>query len=706
MAGYSVTFSVVDKATKELDAINRRIAAIRAPVERMSRSISRFVDVSGLRKVAQSFEWVGKAASSVLRTLVEIVPILGTITGAATLAGMANLVRSYASWSRELTATADNLGMTTQQVQQFEDAMRLAGGQTSDMDAALKGLYGNATAFIRGQASTDTIGWLNRLGINVRDSTGHLRSMNDLMPEVIDKISQIKNPADRAAAAAALLGDSGNKVVEGFRQSSKGFEGFFRDASRYTEITDEQRRQLELFSEAQGRIGTDFDHLGQQISATLAKNFTPLITHLSEFVEKHTPEILAAVDSISTRFAAWLDGIKWENVQKGLDSLIQSLTWVSNHLDDIKLAAEIVVGIFVTKWAIQAVSAIGQVVTALGTSGGPTGTGGTGMLGKLAMAANLASLAYGAYSKLNDPATFDPKNWAKGSPFWHGMPKEQQLQYPNSPESVQQGEAAGAQPPGTVQGPGAKTSFFEHPGTWLADRVLRGGAPAAPLGLPPATAGQAPQQLGQLPGDTSWGDYGTRANNPGNMNYASWQNASGRYSYMDQTEGRQHTMAVYNTMEEGVSDAYKLMARKQEEHGKTIAGALSGWSTTAGYDKTIAGMAGMDPNAPFDVTSADPEQVQRLMAAQFKMEGRRGSHSATQEQILGGIAMGRAPADTQVAQAQAPPVPSPPANRINGAVDVNITGKNLPPDSAVTAKGSGQVNVPPPRVEFQDFASV
>ena len=35
---------------------------MRAPMDRMSRSVSRFVDVSGLRKVAQGFDWIGKAA--------------------------------------------------------------------------------------------------------------------------------------------------------------------------------------------------------------------------------------------------------------------------------------------------------------------------------------------------------------------------------------------------------------------------------------------------------------------------------------------------------------------------------------------------------------------------------------------------------------------------------------------------------------------
>ena len=43
---------------------------------------------------------------------------------------------------------------------------------------------------------------------------------------------------------------------------------------------------------------------------------------------------------------------------------------------------------------------------------------------------------------------------------------------------------------------------------------------------------------------------------------------------------------------------------------------------------------------------------------------------------------------------------------VNGAVDVSITHKNPPPNSAVTATGSGSVNVAPVRVEHQEMASI
>lgn len=727
MAGYSVTFSVVDNATKQIDGINRRITAMRAPMERLSKQVSRFVDVSGLNTIAKGFASIGRAAGAVLRTLVEIVPVMGTITGAASIAGMAKLVSSYASWSQQLTSTADSLGLTTQQLQQFEDATRLAGGNVGDMDAALKSLYKVQTDFVHGQASADSIFWLNHLGISLRDANGHLRNMADLMPEVIQKIADIKNPADRAAASAALLGDGNMALVEAFRRSHQSFTQWMTDASRYTELSDKQKDQLQSFAEAQGRVATAFDHLGQQIAATLAKNFTPLINKLAEFVEKYSPQIIAAIDQMSQKFVAWLDGINWDHVQQGIDKFIQSLVWVADHLDDIKTAAEVVAAVFAAKWAIGIVTAIGQVTTAIGVAGGLAG--GLGLLGGLGAIAALTliiidhwqdfkQVGIDVLNGINSEIDLVKKNL---SDFWEGKDQARPAPWaePEKPQYPTPGGAwaptgaptttpggAWAPKPGeaTPSGPNIGGRAPDVPGFTPGGAWAPSAAPAQPLGLPPPQQGQPPATLASLPGDYSWGDYGTRANNPGNMNYASWQHASGRYTYADPQTGGQHTMAVYNTMEEGVADTYKLLARNQEKYGKTLAGALHGWAENS-YIPQLAKSMGVDPNAEFDISKADPQSVARMMGEQFRREGRRGSHTATAEQIVAGIDLARGNAPP-AAIAQAPPATVPPGSPANGKVDVAVTGKNLPPDTAVTAKGSGAVNVPPPRVEHQTLESI
>ncbi len=98
VAGYSVTFSVVDNAidpaTKQIDVINRRIAQTRAPLERLSKTVARFVDVSGLRTIANGFGMIARTALSAAKAIFSIIPGLGAITSAATIAGMVALVKN------------------------------------------------------------------------------------------------------------------------------------------------------------------------------------------------------------------------------------------------------------------------------------------------------------------------------------------------------------------------------------------------------------------------------------------------------------------------------------------------------------------------------------------------------------------------------------------------------------------------------------
>ena len=711
MAGYSVTFTVVDQATRQIDAINRRIAQMRAPMERMSRQVSRFVDVSGLRKVAQGFEWIGKAAAGVFRSLSAIVPVMGAITGAASIAGMLKLVSTYASWSHELVQTADNIGITTDELQKLQNATRLAGGNADDMSSSLKSLHDNLSDMVIGRGNAaETAQILSRLGISARDATGHIRSAGDIISEVIPKIAALSDPADRARVATGLLGAEGDKLVETFRQSSQSFSQWFSDASRYKSLTDEQKRSLQQFGEAQGRVGVAFDQMGQQISVVIARDFGPLLAKFAAFVEKHTPDIVKALDELSRRFAAWLDGIKWDDVEAGIDKFIASLKWVWDHLDSIKRVAEGIAITFAVAWGVGMVANIAAVVAALA----PLSAALAPITAALAL---IATPAVDAAIKGVEESEAKKQGFEKrGGSSWNPFDKIPHWVNPKTGETLTEEEMrrrlgvdpgrgfspfhlpdAGAQP----APPATSGGWLERGAKWLFNRAIKG-----PDAIQPPTTGA-------LPGDTSWGDYGTRANNPGNLNYADWEGASGKFAYTDPHTGGAHTMATFASMPEGIAAAVKLMQRNQAKYGATLAGALHGWAENPYVNKL-----GMDPNASFDVSKADPKVLSGILASQFKMEGRKGTHSATEDQILAGIQLARNPqiAGPQIAALPAALMPPArpaadvpfdvPARPTNSTVDVSITHKNAPPNSAVTATGSGSVNVNPVRVEHQDMASI
>jgi hypothetical protein len=237
----------------------------------------------------------------------------------------------------------------------------------------------------------------------------------------------------------------------------------------------------------------------------------------------------------------------------------------------------------------------------------------------------------------------NPSSW--GSPFGSIIPSAKAGELPPPEMGVGSGGGGGKYGPLSIPG-GAPIAI---PGGIRANPALPRGAPDLPKGAPALPRGastgggesntintDAPM-LSQLPGNMSWGDYGTRANNPGNMDWAPWEGAASKFPYVDKREGRRHIMAVFKTMPEGVAAAYKLLVRNQARYGKTLAGALHGWASIPYTTKL-----GINPNAAFDVTTADPELLGKIMGAQYGIEGGHpGSHHVTREQIMAGINLGR-----------------------------------------------------------------
>jgi flagellum-specific peptidoglycan hydrolase FlgJ len=696
MAGYSVTYSVVDNATKQIDAINRRVAAMRAPMERLSKQVSRFMDVSGLNTIAKGFASIGRAAVSVVRTLAEMIPLLGTITGAATIAGMAKLVGSYADWSQQLTATADNLGKTTQQLQQFEDATRLAGGKSSDMDAALKALYKTQTDFVRGQASADQIGWLNRLGISVKDANGNLRTMADLMPEVVRKIGEIKNPADRAAASAALLGDANDTLVETFRRSHQSFGQWMTDASKYTELSDKQKDQLQAFSEAQGHIATAFDHLGQQISATLATNFTPLLNTLADFVEKNQPAIIAAVDHISDEFKNWISGIDWEQVKediKGITSLLRIMLDVAEAIGKAIQKTMLLFGLVNRKFTKEDVLQNSPFYAQLDPE-------------QQKMVRQQVGISEEDYAKGQQPQpgtsfTAHPLDWL-GNRLFRGGQGNEGYQTPTGRGPAPSQQAPGPTAPASPAGPPAplapgaqKSAFYDEQRQLIYDAAVKAGV-AHPDVVAEVGATQATLESGggqHTPtGAGGFNVYGIKSGGGvggvGTPVSTQEEGAGGRYT-------TQASFATFQNKQDA-AEAYVDFLKKHPSHYAPVLAAgtveeglqaqgRSGYATASNYLTSLQAT-----QRTYGGNATPPTQVAQAGALPVPP-----------------IPPAAAAPPVQVAQATAPPATVPPAAPANGVVDVNVTHKNPPPNTAITASATGPgVNVAPPRVEHQELASI
>ncbi len=96
----------------QIEAINRRIRQMRAPMERQAKAMQQFVDLSGLKKVADSFSAIGREAAACFSSMARLVPVMGAITGAASIAGLTNLVKGWEDLGQALTLNSTRIGTT------------------------------------------------------------------------------------------------------------------------------------------------------------------------------------------------------------------------------------------------------------------------------------------------------------------------------------------------------------------------------------------------------------------------------------------------------------------------------------------------------------------------------------------------------------------------------------------------------------------
>jgi hypothetical protein len=130
----------------------------------------------------------------------------GGIAAAAALAVGVGAVSSAIDFAKEIKNTADAVGLTTRQVQIYEAAARQAGVSTDQFRSGI----GQLSTFLGRAKDGDEAAakTFEALGINIKKAG----SAGDILPTLIDRISSIADPAQRAAVETRLFGEEGRKL--------------------------------------------------------------------------------------------------------------------------------------------------------------------------------------------------------------------------------------------------------------------------------------------------------------------------------------------------------------------------------------------------------------------------------------------------------------------------------------------------------------
>ncbi|EPR14194.1 hypothetical protein M527_29210 [Sphingobium indicum IP26] len=113
-------------------------------------------------------------------------------------------------YASSLGEVAQQLGVTTRDLQTYRYAASQAGISQEEMDKSLAKLtrtVGEAKAGSKAQASV-----FRELGVAIQDANGRVYTAGELIPKLADAISKIKDPATRARVEIDLFGKAGQKL--------------------------------------------------------------------------------------------------------------------------------------------------------------------------------------------------------------------------------------------------------------------------------------------------------------------------------------------------------------------------------------------------------------------------------------------------------------------------------------------------------------
>lgn len=228
-------------------------------------------DQRGLAKADRSIEGViGK-----LHTF-------GTVlAGSLIVQGTARFVKDIVGMGDNLGKTSTQLGISVEQLQQWRSAAGFAGVESSQFDQSMRVLQKNTV--LAADGSKQSADAFNKLGVEIKDTNGNLKTGDQLMREVGLALGGLENSTERVALAQILMGRSGAKLLPLFKDGEEGLAALQR---RFEEFGGPVGSDFVKMAEDTKDIWQDFDTATTVLKSNLAVNLLPILNAVTIGISK------------------------------------------------------------------------------------------------------------------------------------------------------------------------------------------------------------------------------------------------------------------------------------------------------------------------------------------------------------------------------------------------------------------------------------
>lgn len=255
----------------------------------------------------EAFEGGLEQVKTSAQGLVKVMGGLSAVLAGASFA-MLKMVQQTANAADAAATGAQRYGLTTETFQELEHAAQLSGATIADVGSALKDLSMKAVDATKGGEANAKM--FRRLGVSLKGANGQLKSADELMMDVADRIARTKNPAEQLALAVGAFGSAGEKMLPMLRQGRRGI--------------------MEMREEAR--------ELGHVISADAAAGFQDLNNNLMRgrkllegWRNRLAVGLLPKVNELIDRFVKWAKANR-EVINAKIDDFAKRVVWFLDEM--------------------------------------------------------------------------------------------------------------------------------------------------------------------------------------------------------------------------------------------------------------------------------------------------------------------------------------------------------------------------------------
>ncbi|MFT8634750.1 phage tail tip lysozyme [Novacetimonas hansenii] len=334
-AGVKVTLTAQDRVSQTIERINARIAHMQAPVRRVQASMNRFASLSGMSRLNNGIFGVARSAEHAFQSLGQIVPVMGTITGATTVAGIFRLANAWSQVGTSLRTTSRTMGMAPQRLQAMQNAAQLAGGSAEFMTGALQQLSQTSWAALHNQ-DPGAVAQFKAIGIHAEDL--QRLSPDKLFLRVAASLRQIRSPAAQAVAAATLFGGAAQGLMPIFQQTNKEWQQSLDQAERYSHMSRSSVDAANSLRRSQAALGEAVEDFGNSIAEAAAPGVRELTDFMTNLIEANRKWIAQDIGDYVRQFVTWLRTGGWDRIRGDITGVYNAITGVVDELGGWKSA--------------------------------------------------------------------------------------------------------------------------------------------------------------------------------------------------------------------------------------------------------------------------------------------------------------------------------------------------------------------------------